>query len=105
MGFVRLSLQTEIMPLYAINQLSFPMVKSGVLSEVRTEFLNVILKSLRLSWLTNVLPLLQPNLLVKDERVMPGDLNSRKFCSAPPAKCSVSHYPPHFLSLSSASNG
>jgi D-alanyl-lipoteichoic acid acyltransferase DltB (MBOAT superfamily) len=39
-GFVWFSLQTEIISLNSINQLIFVMVKSGVLFEVRTEFLN-----------------------------------------------------------------
>jgi hypothetical protein len=42
MCFVWFLLQTAIMSLNNINQLSFVMVKCGVLFEVRTEFLNII---------------------------------------------------------------
>jgi hypothetical protein len=42
MGFALFSLQTFIISLNRIKKLSFVMVKSCVLFEVRTEYLNVI---------------------------------------------------------------
>jgi hypothetical protein len=41
-GLVRFSVLTTIISLNTVNQLSFVMVKSGVLFEVRTELLNII---------------------------------------------------------------
>jgi hypothetical protein len=42
MGFLCFSLYTAITSLNSVNQLIFVMVISGVLFEVRTEFLNII---------------------------------------------------------------
>jgi hypothetical protein len=42
MGSVWLSVQREIISLNGIKELTFLMVKCGVLFEVRTEFLNII---------------------------------------------------------------
>jgi hypothetical protein len=45
MGFVWFSLYTAIISLKSFNQLIFVIVRCGVLFEVRTEFLNIILMS------------------------------------------------------------
>jgi hypothetical protein len=42
MGFVWFSLKTAIISLNSVMELIFVMVKSGVLFEVRAEFLNII---------------------------------------------------------------
>jgi hypothetical protein len=42
MGFIRLSLRTEIISLNNINKPIFVMEKCWVFSEVRTDFLNII---------------------------------------------------------------
>jgi len=42
MGFIRVSLSTEIISFHSVNKLIVVMVKCGVLFEVRTEFLNNI---------------------------------------------------------------
>jgi hypothetical protein len=42
MGFVWISLKTAIISLNSVMQLISVMVKSGVLFEVRAEFLNII---------------------------------------------------------------
>jgi hypothetical protein len=42
MGFLCVTLETEIISLNSINQMIFVMVKCGVLFQVRTGFLNII---------------------------------------------------------------